>query len=477
MLYQFFNETTIHGLGYVTKGGSKHLNFLWIAIFLGFASISTYNICLQIHDYLELPTATQYSIKSAANLSFPKLGVCGLSKVDGRKAQAMHISNNLLETISLAFNQANAIHYAPVNFSKVAMRAASSLDEYASLLLRTGLDDFRDFIQHLSFSCEDLVESCLEFGSKTTFNCCKDSKPYFLPNGLCFLLHLPAQHSPNVGVQILLKILSDEQMVPANIGAFVENASMVWLYSSETDLMGISQYIPQGVHHTLTLKRNVFHSVSNPPKFYCKDDPAYSESKCYRECTSRPMIKACNCSMIDLGLGKRKTCTPCGLLECNQKPEMLNVTSKSLLAQCEPECPLACQQGRYSITPTHAPFSRVLLTHQWKNDTRVEELMNHRAVLELVYDKMDYTEVRKFFSMTPRTLLSNFGGVLGLFLGASFISLIHAVVFFLKSCCLKLKPFFGVRERKKKIDQDRNLEVYGTPVVVVMPNYSPVLLF
>ena len=65
-----------------------------------------------------------------------------------------------------------------------------------------------------------------------------------------------------------------------------------------------------------------------------------------------------------------------------------------------------------------------------KDEKKTEEIMKNRGILTLQYDKLEYTYIRQFYSMTMMDVVANFGGYMGLFLGGSLLSILHSILYF-----------------------------------------------
>ena len=95
-----------------------------------------------------------------------------------------------------------------------------------------------------------------------------------------------------------------------------------------------------------------------------------------------------------------------------------NLTRKEkalgIFKYCEDICPVECKHVSYSVTPFY-------------------KLINSRSIaaVNIYYDEFAFTEIKELPKITFDNLLANIGGVFGLFVGASWMSMVEIIEFVL----------------------------------------------
>jgi hypothetical protein len=131
---------------------------------------------------------------------------------------------------------------------------------------------------------------------------------------------------------------------------------------------------------------------------------------------------------------------------CQRKPFELYNTTKNCIAaylkefrknkseKCNQYCPLQCDLISYSITPHTRPIlaegkinENMMIPFQFNlsNLTSYEEAKKHYVQLNVYYKELEYTHISQEAKTETFNFISNIGGILGLFLGISFLSFIE----------------------------------------------------
>jgi len=120
-------------------------------------------------------------------------------------------------------------------------------------------------------------------------------------------------------------------------------------------------------------------------------------------------------------------------------------------------CPVECKTIKYTITSSHAVYpsyeeylnlldKEILMNNfEKKNKTSIEELRESVASVYIFFEDLEYTFISQQAKIELWNFISNIGGVLSLFLGFSFLSLIDIVqigleIVFVLSSTQVIKP-------------------------------------
>lgn len=108
--------------------------------------------------------------------------------------------------------------------------------------------------------------------------------------------------------------------------------------------------------------------------------------------------------------------------------------NKNVYEVCHPHCPLECNTITYGITTSFSKFPNLIYYNQLINRTLIrskypadyilsyEDLQNSVVAFNVYYDDLKYTIISEVAKSSPTDLASNMGGLLGLFIGVSFLS-------------------------------------------------------
>lgn len=114
---------------------------------------------------------------------------------------------------------------------------------------------------------------------------------------------------------------------------------------------------------------------------------------------------------------------------------MENATSRfynsDQVTKCSLQCPVECNSIRFSHTISLAEYpSKWLAVQSESHGLEPSE----RLIVNVFYNEMFYSLIEDSPAITVDSLLALIGGSLGLFLGASFLTLLEAVEFTYYTC-------------------------------------------
>lgn len=173
----------------------------------------------------------------------------------------------------------------------------------------------------------------------------------------------------------------------------------------------------------------------------------YRQKDCFDMCFYLEVQQRCNCSypidkvyemcIADSLLSKPSLTTICaaGLVE--------NFYKETFEQKCLKYCPLECDSIDFQLSMSLAELSTKELALQLMNKTSIvskysngtvtlEKLMKSIAVFRVYYDELKYTCLNEKAKMSLQDIVSNFGGILGLFLGTSFLSFAEFIDLFIE---------------------------------------------
>lgn len=169
----------------------------------------------------------------------------------------------------------------------------------------------------------------------------------------------------------------------------------------------------------------------------------YTQIDCINQCFQKNLIKRCNCTFFVL-TNYFENYPQCigALQECAQNFYYEFNSDEFIRTNCFPLCPLECTSRKYVTSvsqydyPTKEAETDMLTNDQIKKlystDTYSTSLGANLVSLNIYYSKLAYTSIEESPSIDQTTLFSNVGGIAGLFLGVSVLSVVEFLEIFVE---------------------------------------------
>ena len=189
----------------------------------------------------------------------------------------------------------------------------------------------------------------------------------------------------------------------------------------------------------------------------------YSEGACVAECKDKSMFEKCGCVQVEPpeNNGKYKSCTletwvRCGLPHYR---EWYANYSNTKLAKAICHCDIPCEETKYeadlsssSLSPAfartlHKSVGAIMSNPKYGfsnpefniSYNSPQDVLENLMVMEILFTSMQKYEVNEVITYDLGNLFGDVGGVLGLFLGASFFTILEFLLFLsvsvAKYCC------------------------------------------
>ncbi|XP_069695430.1 pickpocket protein 28-like isoform X2 [Periplaneta americana] len=235
-------------------------------------------------------------------------------------------------------------------------------------------------------------------------------------HGFKMVLHNPAEF-PQVQHQFFRVPLDREVVVGVKPSAIVTTE-------------GLRSYTPE--------RRQCFFSNERKLRFF----RFYTQDNCEFECLSNHTLHHCGCLAYYMPRTENSTICGAGSNGCIKKAAELLYNNKDMVAHCN--CQPACSEIRYDVEISHAALG-------WETKSSV-------GIVSIYFkDKQFITSQRSELYGTT-DFLANCGGLLGLFLGFSILSLVELVYFFtLRLCCNIRRAKLRLAKRMKEIETSRKI--------------------
>ena len=168
----------------------------------------------------------------------------------------------------------------------------------------------------------------------------------------------------------------------------------------------------------------------------------YHQATCYIFCIFEYFVKKCSCFLPGISIfdsiaikNETRICKHFEDLNCFMSYFDYLYGSADKMNICPEDCPLECNSLKFLTTTSQFEYPSKGFANIMKRDPLIQEKFNNSSnisyedlkqslvSLNIYYDDLGYTTLEEIPKIDFNTLISNLGGNLGLFLGASVLSL------------------------------------------------------
>lgn len=447
---KFVHSTTTHGVIHIFSGKSKIRRFLWLVLVLTSASGCLYDIIESIRRLARGNTDTTVSVVEPEIVDFPAVTLCNLNLI--RKSYLQSVSRELEELIDNDF------------YSIVYNTGQQCSNENISSSLN---ESFPDLLWNGRHTAEDIIFQCKYEGLECNHT-------HFTPNlmsrrGVCYTFN--GERGPSIrktngtGTRFALSLIINVQQYEyitafnQDLDAGIKIAVHPQSELPQPDELGIG--VPPGKNAFISVRRlNVTdkssrrrcRDVQDTKSFnFLQNMYRYTESACETDCLMTNIAQTCGC----LGPG-----TPPGgsnLKNCTVR-DICCLIDDVTTATCD--CRVACETTLYITETSYSAFPAKYAVNslfdrveqQYGNLTSITNISSSENFLRenllginVYFETLTVEEQNTHDSYDAITMLSDIGGQLALFLGASVISVLEFLAWIfdeVKDRCL------GINERK-----------------------------
>lgn len=211
---------------------------------------------------------------------------------------------------------------------------------------------------------------------------------------------------------------------------------------------GIS--VPPSIDTTIALKKNVykFRDGNGCQKSvpYLSGYRRYTENGCMAECMATCVYQKCSCKLF-FQSGDYLICNSPESVDCARKSEEYCRTMKELINACN--CPLECEHIEYQTRISVANYP----TNTYKNlftlldpGTPVMDLSNNAIKMTIYYEDLNVVTFTQSDSYTSDQVFGDIGGQMGLFLGASVLTIAEFCDFIIFSLVDKIRSHIVLKK-------------------------------
>ncbi|KAI8481463.1 hypothetical protein Bbelb_408370 [Branchiostoma belcheri] len=460
----FASNTSLHGFNRIASSPGGSPRVLWVIAILGSYTGFGYMFGSMMASYFKYDTITDTTLEFADELLFPAVTICNMNKFDSDKLQVADWSylSLFLYGIQADIPTILALGMQPDETVNSTMTGVKVED----LVLAKGFNLSSNRMPLCLWrgaycSEQNFTHSFGHYGNCYTFNADADNQLKQTTegahgNGFTAFVDIKEDKytesflvggNAEVGLKLLVHDPREPPMMdtqgialaPGN-HAFIAIKQILSDYWTVPDDLTSSSLRPS-LSFTIACSSSL-HPYENhvPPWGVCKDlqleyYDTYTLNGCYLECRSKHVVRNCSCRPYDLP-GTAPSCDPRTMFTCVRA-----VLAQVITGDLKCDCPVPCRMTSYSTSLSFAGFPNKHTRNYLAPLLGMEPgyMADNGVVFSVFYEKLNYQKIRQLKAMDEGQLSSNIGGMMGLFLGASVLSLLEVCEYLLK----RLLGFLG----------------------------------
>ncbi|XP_053312256.1 acid-sensing ion channel 1 [Spea bombifrons] len=430
----FASGSTLHGVAHIfsyERFSCRRL--IWILCFLGSLSLLLFVCTERIVYYFDYPHVTKLDEISAPKMTFPAVTFCNLNEFRFSRVtkndlyhagELLSLLNNRYELpdSQLADEKVMEILHEKANFRNFKPKPFNMREFYD----RAG-HDIRDMLLNCKFrgeecSADDFTPVFTRYGKCYTFNSGQNGRPPLITtkggtgNGLELMLdiqqdeYLPVwgetdETSFEAGIKVQIHS-QDEPPFIDQLGFGVAPGFQTFVSCQEQRLV----YLP-------------------PPWGDCKSSAmdseffdTYSISACRIDCETRYLVENCNCRMVHMP-GDASYCTPELYKECADPALDFLVEKDNEFCVCETPCNMTRFGKELSMVKIPSKASARYLAKKYNKSEQY--ILENILVLDIFFEALNYETIEQKKAYEVAGLLGDIGGQMGLFIGASILTVLE----------------------------------------------------
>ncbi|XP_078602300.1 bile acid-sensitive ion channel-like isoform X2 [Branchiostoma floridae x Branchiostoma japonicum] len=414
--YEFATNTTCHGAAKIANAHNRLHRLLWVLVFLGSFSVCVWWIADRVGNYYGYRTETEISRRFKDKLIFPAVTICNFNRY-----RASKVSHDTLEHLWELLN----LHTAVVNRGNSSYNASLwesppiNATEFAELTKQAGFRLDEDTL----ILCKWREEDCFE----------EDFEHHFTPYGNCWTFNWntsSARAQPTAGegngLRMVINIHADEYTEPAHLDSM--DVGLKFLVHDQHDPPKMDSEglaVAAGTHVYTSIIQQKFINERTPwgqcvPGRTLQYYDRYSLTGCLLQCRARRVMDRCHCLPASLpGPDDMPHCSPLQLGSCAYEELAMFDQGEHEVVHCN--CSVPCEETKYQVSLSYSGWPNRDAEQLFNRS--LEHLRANYVSMDIFYQDLNYQTFQQFQTVTVPGMISDIGGQLGFFLGASIITL------------------------------------------------------
>ncbi|XP_038642429.1 acid-sensing ion channel 1B isoform X1 [Scyliorhinus canicula] len=452
-LATFAGSSNLHGMSHIfVESGCGFRQVLWGCAFLSSLAIFLYQVMDRVMYYLEYHHITALDEMDSPFLLFPAVTLCNFNRFRRSKITYADLA---FAGILMGYTEGMDPGF---QLAPSARNDGSSFSMY-ELFNRTGhqLKDMLKECRYRMDECgpENFSVVFTRYGKCYTFNSGQTKDQPILTT---------LKGGTGNGLELMLDIQQDEYLP-------------VWGETEETSLeAGIKVQIhgqneppfidqlgfgvPPGFQTFVSCQEQRLIYLP-PPWGDCKSTPmdsdffdTYSITACRIDCETRYLVENCNCRMVHMP-GDAPYCTPEQYKECADPALEFLVEKDSTYCTCETPCNMTRYGKELSMVKIPSKASAKYLAKKYnKSEDYIGENI---LVLDIFFEALNYETIEQKKAYEVAGLLGDIGGQMGLFIGASLLTILELFDYMYEVLKHKLCGILKYGKQQKRNNNDKGV--------------------
>ncbi|XP_061190267.1 acid-sensing ion channel 4-A-like [Saccostrea echinata] len=440
----FRDNTTMHGLKNANLRQRHRLRCaIWAIALLAMGSFLVYTTYQQFTNYFKYPTISNTHVQTQSSVKFPAVTLCSASSL---KREALPKILNL--EYFLLTESVIGDFFPRLNLSQ---------SEYSDYHLPRNAS----WVNETSNKVEDLFLYCFFEGEQK--ECQEVMKPIVTKLGVCYTFNsreyveennhiVTSRTGSSSGLQLYLKVDQHNFVFNDIMAAGIK--VVIHDQNEEPDVVDKGFMISPGFSTFASIHKTEYHYLPSPYKIngdqFCLDTKStgftnpltlydvYSKSACMMECKQNHVIKLCGCrSPFD-----KANETICSLAQMSTCYDVESEKfDKNSTAQHLCTCPIECEYSEYyaRLSTGYFPAMNYQLVLSQMGFTNFRDTFMELAVY---FESLGYLKVEQVPEYSFGDIVGILGGQMGIFLGASLLTLTELMEFILLSSLVVSKRVY-----------------------------------
>uniref|UniRef100_S4RS34 Acid sensing ion channel subunit family member 5 n=1 Tax=Petromyzon marinus TaxID=7757 RepID=S4RS34_PETMA len=441
----FSSSTSLHGVARATSAQSRAQRAFWMMVVVAGVAMAGWQVALRLAAYYAWPTSTSLTLHYVRDLSFPAVTFCNYNRY---RRSSLHGTTDLLAALSILSAGIKTPHpeYLSGFLWRITLRGYSS----------------PPITQTYSARNQDLSTTILEIDDTYCENSCtpQDFQHVFTEYGNCYTFNggfSEEQRSlkqKTAGAGKGLQVLFDVQQ-KSHLWDYWENPELgftgvgIRLVVHDPDeppqvealglSIGVGTQAYVSVQHTKSINQQYPWGDCDPSKKLQSPAP-YSMARCLQECEADLVERICGCKPFNFP-GDIKECSLYQHYHCARDALVIFLaqgmcTGGSHLSQC----PVPCLHKNFPSSVSYATFPSLQAAQRYERSLNYSLVYMRENLLsiDVAYTDLNYALIQQQKTLPESVLLSDIGGQLGLFVGASVITIIEVLEFVARSAARAL---------------------------------------
>ncbi|RNA28344.1 acid-sensing ion channel 1 isoform X2 [Brachionus plicatilis] len=439
-LRDFLNSSTNHGFSHMLKSDKRLLRIIWIAFTILSTGLCAFMINEKVMNFFKYEVTTKTRIINQYKANFPTITICNM--------------NFFTSEFSINFSKKfikQKIVYNPFTIASEYFIRSEAIN---NVIHERYKDVYGDSMNKLIADCQFELVSCnrsqIKFFYHPNYGNCYQFNSGFDGHGEKMDLKNLTMIDRVAGLRLVLNLSTPNtlKLINPNIGG------VVFIHNHTTyPLMVDGVTLAPKTETNIALSRTFF-QLKEKPYSSCDiktSDPNYLDSNAYRlvhnqtygyaqtlcvyQCIQNFLMDKCKCIYFMIpSFSNLNTCFNSTNIECFSR--YLNNSNDFLLIyeKCFEECPLECSGMWFDKIVSFNHFSSSKYQELFENYNGTEKIYLNRkesfddiAIVNIYYRSLSYTQISENPTIEIVDLFSSVGGIGGLFLGISVLTLVEFV--------------------------------------------------